>query len=279
MGRRRKTSLGVSFFAFQDVITAVTGIVMVLVLLLAVELSQQEVSAEPEASNGSAAERADLKARVDAAEAEWHRLQAELARWNRLLANVKTTSPSGLREEIDVEERKTRSVAERLKQLRTESVRLSALLADKLRRDSDEKRRLERETAELRRELHDVQAEVARAQQRLQEIRSSDRVFYQMPRGDHRSGWVGVVSNEQVRIAPIGRQAIPRTLTPAAFLRFCRTAGAGKRLYVFLLIRPDGVETFDELQESLDRQGVAYGYDVIGSRRRVLDPRYGAAPP
>ena len=42
--RRRGSSLRLSFFAFQDIITAVCGIVLVIVLLLALELNPDSPS-------------------------------------------------------------------------------------------------------------------------------------------------------------------------------------------------------------------------------------------
>lgn len=48
--------------------------------------------------------------------------------------------------------------------------------------------------------------------------------------------------------------------------------------YFLVLIRPNGLRTFDALEETLRGKSISFGFDLIDADRTVLHPERGAAP-
>ena len=102
MGKRRSTSNSVSFFAFQDIITSVVGIFVLITLIMAIELAQSVADASEASSEGVSADLlkslASLEAGIAEMQAEFDALSSAqnsasgLNRFNRqqILADAQT---------------------------------------------------------------------------------------------------------------------------------------------------------------------------------------------
>jgi len=263
-----------SLFAFQDVITAVTGILLILVLVLAVEVSQRVTARPSEAAEVSGTDWQTLQDRLARARIQLQVVRFEIDQWNVMFGNLASTSPAACRQMITTAERQNQQLREKLHQLQqqvqAEREQLDQLEARQqqmgdtgaAQRAAVELERLKKETAELRR--------------RWRELKSSDRTVYTMPRGFRKDGWLAVVSDWQIQAAPLGRAARPRRFRVGEFLRFLTAPQRRGSVYVFLLVRPDGINTFDALEQALRDRGIAYGYDAIGPTQEVLDRETGA---
>ena len=94
MSRRGRSGPVISLFAFQDIITSVTAIVIVVVLFLALDLVNRK---QGQASESPAVLADELVARIADVEAELIKLRQELARTDELVQQVASTSPADLR--------------------------------------------------------------------------------------------------------------------------------------------------------------------------------------
>src|SRR5687768_1306288 len=93
---RGRTGPVVSLFAFQDIITAVSGILIVVVLLLALELVEQ-----PQAEASSTDHQAEsIQEALRSAEAERDRLRLEIASAAEFTQEAAGTSASALQSEV-----------------------------------------------------------------------------------------------------------------------------------------------------------------------------------
>lgn len=276
MSRRGRSGPAISLFAFQDIITSVTAIVIVIVLFLALDLIQRKQSAHAGTASGVGE---DLTARIAELQAELTRLQAETTRTDATVREVAQFSPAELQAEVTTAERSIQSLQSRHKQLLEHhglwQSKEKAALAQKF------DLRPQQLQLEITRQAHrDVQ-------QQIEEGRNDRRPIYGLPRGITTGGWVAVIEEDVVTVAPLGRRAKPREFRQGALPIITGTAADAfvkwakqeeQRAYFLLLIRPGGAAQFDEIASEFIDLSMSYGFDLIDAQQEILHPEKGAAP-
>lgn len=261
---RGRTGPVVSLFAFQDIITAVSGILIVVVLLLALELVEQ-----PEAEASSPAHHAQaIEQALSTAEAERDRLKAEIADAAAITREAAGTSANALRDDIAGLQASLKDVEELVIKLTGEAEELAEMKAAHEVQEFD--------SADVIVELEEVKRQIAQRMVEIDEAQNDDRVVFTLPRGFNRSGWLVVLGERDVTAAPIGVEAAPTIYEGAS--SFLNWAEGQRGAYFLLLIRPQGIDTFEQIEDQFRLQDIAYGFDVIGRDRKVLHPQRGAAP-
>jgi len=271
---RRKTHPTITLFAFQDVIMSVSGIIVVLVLLLSLELIQK-----PEQSAAAAAPAVveQLRAEIERAAAAAAELEARLQANDEQIRQSAALSPADLQRQID-------DFTADSEQLATETAALQSQLDDLQQRE----RALRIEAAE-RSDVHE-QADDARQtaddlERQLETERAENRLVFELPRGFNKQGWIAVISANEVSVAPLGRASPPRTFTAEGGLfgssaesRFLEWTSSLRQsdLYLLLMIRPDGTSAFESIVVELDRRGIPYGFDLVPAGQTLLHPERGA---
>ncbi|MDB5341231.1 MAG: hypothetical protein JWN70_6850 [Planctomycetaceae bacterium] len=277
MSRRGRSGPAISLFAFQDIITSVTAIVIVVVLFLALDLVQRKESAHADSPAGVVE---DLTERIAELRAELERLQAETTRTDATVRELAQHSPAELQAEATGAERAVQDLQARLKQLverhKLWQSREKAALARKF--DLRPQQLQLEKSKQASRDL----------QQQVEEGRNDRRPIYGLPRGVSTGGWVVVIEEEVIFAAPLGRRAKPIKFqqgplplvtgtAASAFLRWIRDEKQQKA-YFLLLIRPGGAEQAHEINFSFTEKSTLNGYDVIGAQEEILHPEKGAAP-
>lgn len=278
MPRRRRSRTVVSLFAFQDIITSVSGIIIVLVLLLTLELIDRP---QAEGSPSSRAVADQIEQAIASAEQDLEALRETTGSTDELIREVANSPPAALRDQIG-------NLEQRIAQLQ-------AQLA--LHREQAKQLEKAEEAAELQRfdlketleSLDQARREVQTLETQLDEERRDNRLVYALPRGFEKEGWLALVEQHQIAVAPIGREAKPifftgtklgpLTVSSAAdrFIEWITGQGASST-YVLLLVRPGGVEDFQKIDQQLTDRGIAFGFDLVGADESVLHPVRGAAP-
>lgn len=274
MSRRGRSGPVISLFAFQDIITSVTAIIIVVTLLLALDLVQRKDGASSESSSEFADE---LVTRIAEVEVESAKLRKELDQTDGLVQQIAGTSPAELKAEV----------------VRRESV-LDDLRREVKRQEEKRMRLLAQETAtaaerfELNpslRQLDLTVQEIGELQGQLEREKKEDRVIFTLPRGFDKDGWVAVVELDSIVIAPLRRAAKPQVfVSTGTFLKKSASValadwierGGLRSAYFLILIRPNGTQTFDELEEALRGKSVTFGFDLIDANRQILHPDRGA---
>ena len=277
MSRRGRSGPAISLFAFQDIITSVTAIVIVVVLFLALDLVQRKQAAHADTSAGVAE---DLTARIAELRSELARLQAQTAKTDSTVREVAQFSPAELQAEVLTAEQAVSDLQSRERELaerqKVWQIREKAVLAQKFDLQPQQKQ------LDQSREAH------RKIQQQLAEGRADTRPIYGLPRGVTSAGWVVVIEQDAVIVAPLGQRARPQkfqqgalpiiTGTAAgAFLKWVKQEGQAQA-YFLLLIRPGGAPQFDEIDTSFTASSRSFGFDLIGARQVILHPEKGAAP-
>jgi uncharacterized small protein (DUF1192 family) len=276
MSRRGRSGPAISLFAFQDIITSVTAIVIVIVLFLALDLVQRKQSAHADTASGVGE---DLTARIAELQAELARLQAETTRIDATVREVAQFSPAELQAEVTAAERSIQSLQSRHKQLLEHHRRWQAKEKTVLAQKFD--LRPQQLQLEITRQAHrDVQ-------QQIEEGRNDRRPIYGLPRGITAGGWVAVIEEDVITVAPLGRRAQPREFRQGALPIITGTAADAfvkwakqeePHAYFLLLIRPGGAVQFDEVDSEFIDRSMSYGFDLIDAQQEILHPEKGAAP-
>lgn len=264
--RRRQSGSPVSFFAFQDIITAVSGIVIVMVLLLSLELIQRPTLAKPV----TVEVRDELKATIEEARLELRRLEAGLADRDRLIKELAEMTPKET-------ERQIRTVKQNIIELEHKIT----LLQEQRSRLEEEKKRVEVrhfDQKDARDELAELQRRIEQLKKELDREETTDRPIFALPRGVDKQGWVVVVSGSKIQAAPMNRVQAPISFDTSDELIDWTNRMDTSSAYLLILVRPSGLDDFEALRPSLRRNDISFGFDLVGADEKILDPIRGAAP-
>lgn len=277
MSRRGRTGPVISLFAFQDIITSVTAIVMVITLLLAVDLIQRRKSQAADSSGQIAAEIAE---RVQKVESELAALKDRTTETSELVREIAATSPAELRNEITQREAMITELSSEKERIQrrllkvTELEKTTAVKLFDLHPVEEEKQKLERSYADLERQV--------------QQERQENRVLFTLPRGFQKEGWIAVIEANRIITAPIGREAKPIEFRTSGISLFGRSSTKEftnwieqqglRSAYFLLLVRPGAATSFDETDDALTNLAVSHGFDLISRDIILFHPERGAAP-
>jgi len=260
MSRKRKQVEAFSLFAFQDIITSVTGIIILITLFLAIELMERTENT-PEKQTVEMAEQTE-----ETSEA----LQQEIAKYKKILeSNVQgiselpSTDPDTLKRMVAENEEKQKQldgkIANSQKQLEKKTKEAKVL--------SD---RESKEGAEGDAEQRRLAAAIEELEKKLKKLSSSRLVFNEGELG--KNTWIVEVNKNGFRCAQIGVSSAPRTFsTQSNFLTWLKSNSA---FQIYFCVKPNGINSFNVLQDKIPSR-VKYGYRPVGLGQRVLDDQTG----
>lgn len=274
MASRRKSHPTITLFSFQDVIMSVSGIIIVLVLLLSLELIQKPEHAA--AATGSAVA-GQLQAEIERAETARADMERRLRTNDERIQASTSLSVEDLRRQIKQYQAANGELA-------IENARLKSQVDDLQQRDRNA-RITAAERGDVRGKADAARQTADSLQQQVETERNENRPVFALPRGFNKQGWIAVISATDVTVAPLGRASRPRTFmaesgflgrsADAAFLEWAQSLSSSS-LYFLLMVRPDGIEAFDRICTALDERQTAYGFDLVPSGQGLLHAERGA---
>jgi hypothetical protein len=270
---RTGTRPGMGFFAFQDIITSVTGVLILVTLILA---SRLEVTSD--ASDETAPD--NLQRRLSQLLEEQTRLEVESHALAELL-NAAQTQPDPEKLEEDIAFLKDRIDDERrnLTALRSQG---EAQLQATRRRDAmlgltqlvDEVEKIRAEAAVLaskdrmaRAEKEGLEQQVKRAETALLLAKSQQGQLWLIPddKATTKEPILAVVAHDGVILErfdkPESRRVLPAT-SAGEFNRFLAEHNPNNQYVVFYL-RPSGISLFNLLSEKAKAAGFEIGFDAL----------------
>ena len=267
--RKRSASTRFSLFAFQDIITCVMGIMLLLTLLLCLQITEAVMPSSAEVQTRSKT----LHTMVSSLQTELSSLE-DRVRTNAALLNSGALSNTNLLQEKQQESDAGRKAAEReLMTLLQESLDATESLND-LKSSTQQKQMLQ-DT-----EIAQLIAEALRQQQSLKDITDGKRIVYNRYVGSADTCWIVEVSSDtDFKAAPIGKKVAPVSFTSAAqVLKWIRERHKEGAEFL-LLLKPAADSAMDELPGTLREEGIAHGFDLIAQEQSGLDPVTGAESP
>ncbi|TWT66366.1 hypothetical protein [Allorhodopirellula solitaria] len=261
MAKRRNTGPGISFFAFQDIITAVVGIFILITLILVLQLAQRVEAA-------SEAVPQDIQPIVDTIaelRQQISQIEAEIA--ERSAAGSQTAGLNKF------------NIAEKVEQLKSENARLAARIETSRSKQSElkklafvalaESEKLAKEAASLskhQQELNELAQQTAQLQSKQKALRSDDSTIFRDQTDEGTFLVLITVSPETIRIRD-GLLQTEQILTGTSRIDQWKQWLAEiplSRRHLLLRIRPGGERDFRSMKSAADAADAAYGFTVVG---------------
>ena len=264
MSRRRKSQLRLSFFAFQDIITAVTGVVLVIVLMLALEL-HPDVDAAMTAAADSAPTIVRTADEIEQLEKELKALREEAA------AVADALQQSAALSEADREKAiaQANAIRERLEatelELRADAVfaELAASEADRERDAAvaDQNERAADARARAGETLAQLQAANETLQRTLESVPAPSPPKFVFPDGVIRDGRVVLFSGRGIEVGRIGMEEA--TLRFESLNQFQTWEQSQPEMYLLLVCKPSGTDAFETFKSKLEQSDRPFGYELV----------------
>lgn len=256
---RRVSESPFTLFSFQDIITSVTGIILLLTLILTLELTMRKFGT---------AEGADL-ALVHSLEENIERVQAELAQLRPLVAEgtiaaerLASTSVVELQRQITLAGEQTLRAEAESQELQFELIRLQEVEKQTLATQFD------RETD--RKQLEELLRQAQEAREQVDEMRRTNSLIYSPDPGTGKVPWLVVLETNHIVATRAGSPGESREFSSTSpeglvrqFLEFARSRSITREYFV-LLVKPSGAAAFSDVLDELTSLGFEIGFDVIG---------------
>lgn len=282
MPRRGRRNSPFSLFSFQDIITSVTAILILIVLILSLELvtrKSRDAAASPAMTRASLEEsitdleklaaRLEQKAAMPSAAAR-RRAVAEIDRDIRITLDQIEAAKGDL------------ETAERINDAAQSEARVAATRLEAARSDAAEAERRATEAEDIAGEAARVAAANERDRQHLEAERERRRdkpspgteLVFNAPPDDGRQPWLLEVSVDGCAALALGTgmvQALgPETGPGSPFSVWADSLRTAEH-YVLLLVRPSGTDRFDAVRSALRDRNITIGIDFIGEEQAVHD--------
>ena len=278
----RRKALGISLFSFQDIVTAVTSILILVLLILTLEFLLRKYS---EAAVDVAAARADLDKTVAMLEktAMAVREQVQQARSGTGV----NESEAELRRHVVILEARLEEVGQRIvdakhirravRQQHEEKVRALQAKHNEVKEIAEMEQgvqvKLEQIAAMTEKnsvainELEELQKKVPN------EAVVGTEIVFNKPVGSDKQPWILEVAAERCTVLKLGEGTILRfdggdDEVPPSLKAWLGTLDRGDD-YVLMLIRPSGEPRYGLLRSLLEKASIPFGLDVIGESQAI----------
>lgn len=256
-----------SLFSFQDIITCLMGIMLLLTLLIAMQITEQPIRSEDQA----AARRQELQTMVTGLQRDIDQLEQQTQANSQLLASGALADQELLSARHRQAMAARQAAAAELQRLLSESVAASGSLASVTALAAQQQ-------ADGDRDRQRLTAELAAMKSRLQGLTDGTRVVYNRQSGSAATCWIVEVTDDRsIQAAPLGRSQKPLVFPGIRdVLRWIRNEHRRGAEFLILL-KPAAEEAADLLPGTLREEQIPHGYDLLGQDQTALDPDRGAA--
>jgi hypothetical protein len=275
MSRRGKNGVAFSLFAFQDIITSVTGIMILVTLILALELLQQMETSPAQRTK-------EVVQDIDSTVTSVAELDAAVARNEARIADLQDRLTQGAGRIGDVAGFDQRAVQQDVSDMQQMDDRLAKELQE-LAKQVEQTTQQQKKLNEEREEKVDPEAvqkkldDVNKKKEDLEKLKSSNRIIFNPTAGDAKVPWLVEITGEAITVAKTGVSAPPtKHATGAAFTAWAQQLDKNRDYFV-LLIKPDGIANYELVRASIKQMGFDVGFDLLNSDQNAIDPEKGAA--
>lgn len=266
LSRRKKSSNPFSLFAFQDIITSVCGIVVLITLLLALELSVRALTADAESEGSDRRAYENMRADQEEFQKLTTRATEDLAQLLSDSGDYASLSVAQLRKQIENQQEEN-SNREQQKTDSEKRLEYAQARYAKSVREQNDPQELEAEKESIRGEIQDAEREKKEAQ-------DCGAIYYSRSPNPSEKPWLADLAKEKITVTPLfgdpsaKRQVFDERDKVAAFLKWAKKRNARTEYFVFL-IRPSSEEFFKDICNSIRAAGFRIGIEFIGEYRLV----------
>lgn len=261
MGRRKRSGgPAFSLFAFQDIITCVMGIMLLLTLMLAVELSATEVTRSQSSAEDS----------LKTLETEASELMSAIESLEQQLATQAETMRSGALSNARLLEQNHTAAIRNAAESRQEAVRVAELAQTSEQNLNDVRDRYATLQTTLE-EIQTLELQLADQQKELAQLKSGNRLVYNKHSSSAKFCWIiELDSPTQIRAALMGNESECTTLKNIAAAIDWISQKPAQDSSVMLLVKPGSSGCLEDLSRNLRQKGIPFGFDLLPQETTVL---------
>lgn len=293
MSRLRNLDSKVTFFAFADIITAVSGVLIFVALLLATDLGKpvnDSGSSRNLAAEQQLQETLEQQASVDARN---QRLETLLTAADSAPDKAKLQADiDRLRAELAAEQKKDSGLDVQLMAsqaaiaARDQALGLTDLNAE-VQRLNSEADAISAQESLAHDQMDALQRRVEHVEAELLKLREREGQVWLIPEksATTKEPIIATVSGSVVTVEPLnhpdGRREIPKENARTDFDNYLHGANP-KSQYVLFLVRPSGIDLFKDLLNTARNRGFEVGFDALEENRVVhfsIPPAYEETEP
>lgn len=276
----RRFDSKISFFAFADIITAVSGMLIFITLLLATDLGRP-TNSEAESSNSELERQLkETLAKQANVDAENQRLQGLLAEANTAPDPDKLQSDiSRLRSELAEEKSKHAGMVEEIAASKSELNAQDKLLGitdvrERIQKEAVELSALNRDESIVRDEIAELEQQITSVQIKISKLSSREGQVWLIPdrKNTTKEPILVTVSGSGLKIErfdhPELAQKFSKSRASGGFESYLQKAKPQDQ-YVVFLIRPSGIGLFKDVVEIARGAGFEVGFDALEEDREV----------
>jgi hypothetical protein len=278
--RIRSFDSKISFFAFADIITAVSGMLIFITLLLATDLGRPTQNASQDADR-------EIQQRLDETLRQQLETDTQNERLRELMATTETAPApekveadiTRLRSELASEQQKQSVVSNQMAksdsalQARDKTLGLTAIKTT-VQDTMQQADAIAQREAKVRREMDSLEQQVASAQARLLKLQARDRQIWLIPDQAATTKEPILVTVAGTGVAaesfdhPDKHQQWDAPRAQSSLEEYLHNAKPLNQ-YVVFLVRPSGIPLFQKLLKSTRAEGFEVGYDALEEDREV----------
>ncbi|WP_372717175.1 hypothetical protein [Novipirellula sp.] len=266
MAKRRSSGPGISFFAFQDIITAVVGIFILITMILVLELAQRVESA----SNAPAEDIRPVVQTIEALKQQIADTQTEFDERSKASDRSDGINAFNLAENVELLKQQNAALHARTEASNAKAQKLAA----ESREAATEAERLAIESKSLdgmRGELDAISKKLKLVQERANVLLGDESTVYRDETAEGRFLTLVTLSTKRIQVHD-------------ALTRSVKTLSGSKRLdqweswlenipldrrQLLILIEPGGEGDFREVEGTLEKNRAQYGFTVVGADHAI----------
>ncbi len=264
--RKRKCSTRFSLFSFQDIITCLMGIMLLLTLMICLQVTDKPTRSSEEVQKRST----EMQADVLSLQAEMSDLERQVSENTAVLESGALSNQTLLREKQQAISAAQAAAERELLVMLQQSMNSAETLNSTKSAAETKRQSSEASIAQL------IQ-EASRQEKSIQQMLEGRRVVYNRYVGSASACWIiEVTSDTNIKAAQIGRKQVPLTFSSVnEVLQWTRERHREGSEFL-LLLKPGASLAIDRLPGTLREEGIAHGYDLLGQDQTALDPVTGA---
>jgi hypothetical protein len=274
MARRKNSGAAFSLFSFQDIITSVTGIMILVTLILAVELIQR-VELSPENRTKS------VTNSVQQNVSETNSVSNAVEENDRIIDRLQRELEKGAKSIEDVSGFDPRQIDDRL----SDMIEINEQLAGDLKTlekdlaiaDRQHKKYEELANTFDPQEMQKLIQEIEEGRKALADIKKNNRVIFNPTDGDAKKPWIVQIAPDSLLAARVAVSERPTTFDNIEAFRDWVNRRNPVSDYIVLLIKPGSNEMFRAILAILKPMKFDLGYDLLSADQNAIDANIGAA--
>lgn len=263
---RKKSAPSVSFFAFQDIITSVVGIFVLITLIMMIELVSKKIEGQS-SGNQVADTMSKTVALLESELAQLRQRASELSQQSSAVAGIQRFNVEEVRADLEKEIQRNEEQTKRFEALNQQSRRVLVAAETELDQLQQQSASSEQDRTELKKLIDKLEY----LDTLVGQVTSEEAMIFRNSPLNGRDVTVVDIQEREITLLDLSSgkrlsfSGIDRIVNFIAWVDQKPMASS----HFLLLVRPGGTGAFSTCKEHLNDNGVSYGYDVISNDRTL----------